>query len=76
MVGLLWIKYFCSSYLGLSILCLAQLHVSHNRSRISSTSNYSSSLPDLQSVVDYGTLAHSLSNLGGDRSKFGLGLLN
>ena len=76
MAGVFCLKCFCGAYLGLSILRSSQFHLCHNRFSISSASYDSSPLSHLQGIFDYGIVTCSVSNLGGNRSKFGLGLLD
>ena len=74
LVGFLWIKCCCSTHLGLSVLCPAQLHTCHNLFSANCASHYPSSFLNLQGIQSHGTSSYSLPNLGDNRSHSGLGL--
>lgn len=62
--------------MGISILSSTQFRIRHNRFGISSSANYSSSLSNIQSFVDFGNSVDPISNLDFYCSQSGMGLLN
>ena len=76
LVGFLWIKYCCSTHLGLSVLCPAQLHTCRNLFNTDGASHTPSSFLNLQGIQNHGTSSYSLSNLGDNCGQSGLGLPN